>query len=315
MLQVDPMGFTGGPSFFDAEAPELEADRDEIEARLALMIEQYPEAMREGVRELGVPFARAVLALDDGKPDQALQLLLALPDDAPLVCWERARAAHALGDGAAAIAGLQAFAQYAGRHHPIGANHTGVYLAQLLAEAGDAKQGLRVMRDVRAREPGAGGFVFAQLLMIDGAYPEAEKVLAKMIEQHPQEAALYTLLARVRVAGGERMAAMRALEASFEAICCSPGKCGSRPPDLDAHRLLATLYLEDGLETARGLELARTAAGLVRQPTWEDAYLAALAARASGQPEAPALAQRLRALTPDEHPGAARVERLLEARP
>ena len=96
------------------------------------------------------------------------------------------------------------------------------------------------------------------------------------------------------------MEAMRALEASLEAICCAPGKCGTQKPDLDTHRLLATLYLEDGVEVARGIELANTAAGILSQPqamSWDDAYLMALAAKARGAPEAGEMARRLASAT------------------
>jgi tetratricopeptide (TPR) repeat protein len=316
LLAVDPLGVTGGPSWLDPATPEnlFDADREEIEQRVALMVEGYPPSLRGSVTALGPEFAQAVLALDEGRPDEALQVLLALPDDSALVCWERARVAHALGDPVAAARSVQAFAKYAGAHHPMGNTHSGVYLAQLLAEAGDLAGGLRVMRDVVAENPKlppTAGYLFAQLLFANRDLAEAEKVLSSLIRQHPKEPALYTLLARVRVAGGHRMEAMRALEASIEAICCAPGKCGTQKPDLDTHRLLATLYLEDGLDLPRGLELAGTAAGLVAQPTWEDAYLTALVAKARGAPEAPELARRLSSLTPPEHAGQERIARYL----
>jgi hypothetical protein len=106
---------------------------------------------------------------------------------------------------------------------------------------------------------------------------------------------------------------MRALEASLEAVCCTPGKCGSQEPDLDTHRLLATLYLEDGLERERALDLARTAAGLVRQPTWDDAYLQALVAKVTGHPQAESLARRLVDRTPQGTSLVERARRLLPA--
>jgi hypothetical protein len=321
LLAVDPLGVTGGPSWLDPSTPEdlFDADREEIEQRIALLVEGYPAALRASAAQLGPEFAQAVLALDEGRPEEALQVLLALPDDSALVCWERARAAHALGDPTAAARSVRAFAKYAGGHHPMANTHSGVFLAQLLAESSDLAGALRTMRDVVAESAGSGkrglpptaGYLFAQLLFANRDLPEAEKVLAGLIRQHPKEAVLYTLLARVRVAGGHRMEAMRALEASLEAICCAPGKCGTQKPDLDTHRLLATLYLEDGLDLPRGLELAGTASGLVSQPTWEDAYLAALVAKARGAPEAPELARRLSSLTPPEHAGQERIARYL----
>ena len=312
MLNADPLGLGGGPSWLDPQAPGdmLAEDREEAEQRVALLIENYPEELRSSVRELGGPFVTAVLALEDGRPDQALQELIALPDDAPLVLWERARAAHALQDPAAAARALRAFAKHASGHHQMGRLFSGTYLAQLLAESGDAPGALRVMRDVRHSRPQEGGFLFAQLLLVNGEHEEAEAVTRELIRKSPKAMPLYALLARVRVAGGHRAEAMRAIEAGMEATHCPPGKCGYQAPDLDSNRLLATLYLEDGLETDRALELAETAARLVKQPTVEDVYLRTLVARTQGDPRAGAMAEQLANQLPDGDP---RRERLLQS--
>jgi hypothetical protein len=316
LLAVDPLGMSGGPSWLDPTTPAnlFDEDQEELEQRLALIVEGYPAALRPAVNKLGAAFADAVLALDEGKAEEALPILVGLPDDEPLVQWERARTAHALGDAPTAIRAVRHFAKIAGGHFPMGREHSGVYLAQLLAETGDLPGAVRVLREVRSsgEKPGtAGSFLFAQLLFATKELAEAEQVLTGLIRQHPGEAPLYTLLARVRLAGDHRTQAMRALEAGLE-VCCAPGKCGAKPPDLELHRTLATLYLEEGTDRDRGLELAGTAASLVKQPTWEDAYLTALVARIRNQPEAPALATRLRELTPPEHPGAERITRYLE---
>lgn len=304
LMAVDPLGLTGGPSWLEPQAPTdlLDPDREEIEQRVALLVENYPEALRNGVGRLGADFAEAVLALEDGRPDQALQTLLALAEDEPLVHWEQARAAHALGDPASAARAVRTFAGLAGGHQPMGRVHSGVYLAQLLTEAGDAHAALRALRDVRARQPQEGGFLFAQLLTMTGELEEAEAATTELIRRSPRTMALYGLLARIRLKGDHRTEAMRALEAGMEATHCAPGKCGFQPPDLDAHRLLATLYLESGIERERALELADIAAGLVKKPAWEDAYLLALVARARGEPSARQMAEQLLASTPQGDP-------------
>lgn len=316
MMAVDPIGMTGGPSWLDpvVDGAAFDPDRAELEARLALLVENYPAALRERVAVLGLPFAEAVLALDEGQAGDAYTALALMPDDEPLVWWERARAANALGDPAAAAKAARQFATLAGRHHAMGAVHSAAFLAQALAESGDPAAALRVLREARTTEPKVGGLLFAQLLAMSEQWREAEHVLVELIRDHRTESRLYTELARVRLAADQRPSALRALEAGLEACCSSPGKCGNRPPDLDTHRLLATLYLEDGADVARGLELADLAAGLVQRPTWEDVYLQALAAQRRGDPAAPALIGRLRALTPADRPQlAARLERHLGA--
>lgn len=308
LMSVDPLGVTGGPSWLDPSAPDdlYDADRDELEARLALLVEHYPEKLRPRVAHLGASFAQAVLALDDGKPHEALPELLALPDDEPLVQYERARAAHVLGDPRAASRALRRLDELGG-HFQVGQTHTGSLLAQVLTEAGDAPGALRVLRDVRSREPKVGGFLFAQLLTMTGELPEAESVLVTLIKAHPRQMALYGMLAQVRLAGGHRTQAMQALEGGLSATCCTPGRCGYQKPDVGILRTLATLYLEDGIELERARELTEQAAALVQKPQWEDLYLLALAAHAERRPDAPALTRSLVQRTP---PDDARQERI-----
>jgi predicted Zn-dependent protease len=302
LMAVDPLGLTGGPSWLDPvlDPAVFGLDQEELQARLALVVENYPRELRDRVYDLGVDFAQAVLALDEGRASEAMTALLALPSDEPLVWWERARAAHALGDPAETARALREFVRLAGRHYAVGAMHSGEFLARALAEAGDAAGGLRVLREVRATEPKVGGFLYAQLLAVAGERAEAEQVLVGLVRQHPTESALYVALARLRIAGDQRPAALRALETGLQACCGSPGRCGTRPPDLETHRLLATLYLEDGADLPRGLDLAEQAAQLVERPSWDDVYLRALAARRRGDADAAALAARLREVTPPE---------------
>jgi tetratricopeptide (TPR) repeat protein len=311
MLSVDPLGVSGGPSWLDKPVDDsvFGPEREELEARLALAVENYPESLRASVSELGPTFGQAVLDLDDGRPDLAIQGLVALSDDEPLVQWERARAAYAVGDPAAAAKALRRFASLAG-HHAIGQRHTAVFLAQCMAESGDVPGALAVMRSAREDEPKLAGLFMATLLEATGELPEAEKVLKEFVREQPRVAAGYVSLARVRVKGGYRKEAMAALEAQLSATHCTPGKCGFQPPDLEVHRMLATLYLEDGIERERALELAGTAQGLVQKPAWPDLYLAALMAKAQGRPETRQLVDRLREVTPEGSEEAKRIAML-----
>lgn len=292
----------GGPDWLSGPSAEFLADREEAEQRLMLMVENYPQSLRSSVGELGADFATAVLKLEEGEARASLQGLLALPDDQPLVHWERARAAHALGDSVAAARSVRAFAERAGGHHPMGRVHSGTYLAQLLAETGEFAEALKVSKATHAKDPKQGGFLHAQLLYANGELEAAETRTRALIKGSPKAMPLYSLLARIRVAGDQRPEAMRALEAGLEATHCAPGKCGYQPPDLDANRLLAILYLEDGIETDRALELADTAASLVQRPTMEDAYLATLAAGRRGAPEHGRMVDQLLAALPEADP-------------
>jgi len=312
LMEADPLGLTGGPSWLDPTADDaaFDADKDELEARLALIVEGYPDELRGRVSELGADFARAVLDLDEGRADKALQGLLPLPDDEPLVHWERGRAAYALGDPAAAARALRRFGELAGRHHSMGQRHSAIFLAQCLAETRDIAGALRVLRSARASEPKLGQLLFANLLAASGELAQSEKLLTELIRDHPRMAGAYVSLAQVRLRGGHRKAAMRALEASLEATHCTPGRCGYQPPNLEVHRMLATLYLEDGIERERALELAGVAQGLVKQPVWGDLYLAALTAKSTGRADAPQLIDRLKQVTPPGSPQAERVASL-----
>jgi tetratricopeptide (TPR) repeat protein len=311
LARVDPLGLTGrGLLQRPGAEPDL-GDTEEQSARLALALESYPADLRSGAAALGPEFATAILDLGDGRPDLALQGLSSLPDDAPLVCLERARAAHLLGDPAAAARSLRAFAARAGGHRPIGAEHTGEMLAQALAESGDPTGALRVLRDVRVQAPHAGSVLFAQLLEHRGELAEAEGVLRDLISRNPRQAGLYLMLARIRLAGGHRMPAMRALEQSLASCCEVPGKCGSQAPDPQIMRTLAILYLEDGIEQERALELAGKSLSRDDKPSWDGAYLHALSRRAAGDPDAAELAVGLWQHTPVQDPRRERLERYL----
>ena len=312
-MQADPLGLTGGPSWLDDVArPDLyDPERAEIEARLALIVENYPEAIRKTVESLDPSFGAAVLDLEEGRPDRALTALLALPDEAPLVRWERARAAHALGDPAAAASEVRAFVSLTQAHMPFGRTHSGVYLPQLLAESGDIAQALRVLRSVREDHPGLGAPLFAQLLEATNALEEAESVAMALCKEHPRHPPFYLQLARIRIKAGHREAAAAALEASLSNTCCTPGQCGYQPPNLQVIRTLAILYFEDKRELRRAGELAQQASELVRSPTWEDHYLSALAARADLRPEADRWIQQALASAPPH--AVARLQSVLSA--
>ena len=192
----------------------------------------------------------------------------------------------------------------------MGRHHTAEFLAQAQAANGNIDGALQTLNAIRKEDPKIGAFLCAQLLFAKKRHKESEGVLRYLIQNFPKQTAFYKLLAIVRVDAGLRVEGMRALEQALEATHCAPGTCGYQPPDPEVKRLLATLYLEDGLETDRALELAGEIPNTPKL-TWEDMYLKALIAKQNAEPSAAQLAQSLLAQTPEDHPAFARATQYL----
>lgn len=311
------------PRFFDAHGEgELplppgvsEEEAEAVRMRVALLYENYPEDLRPGVLRLGPDFVGAVLELDEGRAAEALAALVALPDDEPLVQHERARAALALGDPAAAAGAWERFGRLVG-HRELGAQHTAALLAHALVQSGQHDAALAALAEARKTDPMVGAGLYAALLESRGSYGEAEGVLRELIRKVGAQAPAYGALARVRVKAGDRMGAMTALETAMRVCGCGTGKCGTIPADVSMVRLLAILYLEDGIERPRALELAEQARAMVSgEPGWEDLYLATLAAREDHDPAWSEMAAALRRVTAPDDPRAARLTRYLPEPP
>ena len=308
-LMINPLGVgSEGPGIAGSPGTGLLAPAEEERAaRLMLLVENYPESLRGELEQLGAAFGRAVLDLDDGRPDLAMPTLIELGEESALVRYERSRAAYAMNDIPAAVRELHSFARLGGGHHNIGNHHTAVTLAAWSAEMGDLQGGLTVLRALRKTDPSLGAFVYAQLLEATGELNEAEVVLRDLIKKAPRADAYYLALASVRHRGGHDEAAISALEAAMLQVCDSRG-CAHKPPNPQVVRTLATLYLETGTDANRGLELADQARGLTEEPTWDDAYLEALAQRSRSDPEWRSIAEMLWERTPAETPQRKRLE-------
>ncbi len=306
VVDDDPLGLTGRALLAEnGRVEDTDADPED-QARWGLILANYPESLREGVSRLGPTFQRATLDLENGRPDLAFKALQELGDDEPLVCWERSRAAYALGDPTDAIRDLQRLSTLVG-HQAMPGEHSGVMLARILAEIGHVDESYQLLTELRSAGVTDAAWLFAQVSYALAQRPSspsnsllaaAEQALRELLIAHPKQTAFHHLLAKVRLSGGYRLPAMQALEAGLAACCDAPGKCGSKPPDPAIQRDLATLYLEDRLEMARALELADAAMQSVERPVWEDMYLQALVARQYGDPDAAALIEDLRASTP-----------------
>jgi hypothetical protein len=311
LLDVNP-NFRTGRRSFDVALPEgvSEEEAEMMQTRLTLVYENYPEELRRGMLSLGAAFSAAVIAMEDGELEAAAAALAGLPDDEPLVCYERARLAFHARRPSDAVAPLTAFVAKVGGHRAVGANHTAIMLTVAQLESGDITGAMETIVGARRSEPDLGSGLYASLLERQDRLSEAEQVLRGVLKRSGTQPWVYTSIARVRVKAGKRLEAMQALETGLRNCGCAPGSCGSKPPDLESHRMLATLYLEDQVDVERGLELADTARGLVRELQWEDLYLAALSARVRQDPGLPAMVEELRRVTAPHDPRWARVEGL-----
>ena len=126
-----------------------------------------------------------------------------------------------------------------------------------------------------------------------GKLDEAEKGARGLLKKAPRDMGLFLLLGRVLVARGNRGEAMQVLEGGLTTCCSSPGKCGNQPFNVGAGRLLARLYLEERIEPKRSKELLQELEKNVRDPGWDDRYLAALVARNADKPDAYQMARTL----------------------
>ncbi len=277
--------------------------------RFAMLIEAWPADLQERLAKLGKGFAEAVLLLEDGRADAAWKALSAYVADEPAARYDRARAAMALGQHAKAASDLASFGDALG-HQRIGGNHTAIMLAQLYARSGDLQRALDVVDAELSRgtDPALQA-TRASLLEAMGQLDEAAALTAQVIQQSSHDLGLYRMLGRIRIRQGDRLGAMQVLESGMRVCKCeTPGKCGYKPPDLESLRMLARLYLEDRLDPKRAKEVLGLLANMVQQPTWDDAYIAALAARNDESPAFPQMVDRLRLGLPPGDPRQAVLE-------
>lgn len=168
-----------------AEAVEG-AGRDVLRAVQGAVRAEYPDELGERVPHLGEPFAQAVLFIALGRPDLAALPLLELPETEPLVSFERARVAHALGQSRLALTALQGFVTLVGGHRTIRRLNTGVFLAQMAEVVGEPERALAVLDELPVRIMGRRPVaLYARLLLQVGRGSEARALLADHLERHP----------------------------------------------------------------------------------------------------------------------------------
>lgn len=280
---IEPMG----------DDPIWRLPPDHPRLRYAILVESYPEALRQRLVDLGEEFAAAVMRLEEGQPRAAFEGISPFVSQDPVARYERARAALAGGQLPAVASDLQTFGAEVG-HQRIGTTHTAAMLAGVLAQLGRAQEALAMLDE----ELGRGADLElsanrASLLEVLGRLEEAETETAALLKKAPRQMGLYRQLARIREKRGERVAAAETLEWGLNTCCSSPGKCGNQPLDIAAVRALARIYLEDRARPERSAELMEKLARHVEQPGWEDQYIAALHARNESSPQVEAMVGRL----------------------
>ncbi|NOY25196.1 MAG: hypothetical protein GXP62_04930, partial [Oligoflexia bacterium] len=269
---------------------------------------------RERLATLGKDFASAVLLMEDGQPAAAWTALSAFVQAEPAARFERARAALATNQLAKAASDLATVGEVFG-HQRIGAMHTGVTLVQLYAQLGRQQDALDLCDKQLAQERDVAMVaVRAHLLSAMDRLEDAEQATQEALKLAGKDLNLFRLLGTVRLRRGNRLGAMQALEAGLRVNNCSnPMKCGFKPPDLPSLRLLARLYLEDRIDPKRAHELVEMLGGMVQEPTWDDAYLAALVARNDGETGAAKLAAGLRGMLTADDPRLALIDQQFPA--
>lgn len=287
------------PTLPEGADPLWSLPPDDPRLRYAMLLEAWPEDLRERLAALGPDFARAVLLVEGGKGGEAFEQLTPFAQQEPAARYERARAALQAGKLPAAASDLRTFGDEVG-HRRIGPVHTAVMLTQTLARLGRSPEALEALnKEIAVNDEIALRGTRASLLEGMGRVEEAGKEAEALLLTAPRDQGLYRLLARTREALGNRVGAMAALEGCLAKTCSNPGKCGQQPFDVQAARMLARLYLEDRIEPKRAQELLHKLSGHIERPNWEDRYLAALVARNEDELQSPALARRLLAELPD----------------
>ncbi|MEC7242574.1 MAG: tetratricopeptide repeat protein [Myxococcota bacterium] len=256
---------------------------DDPRLAVAMAMESYPEQMRERLLDLGAPFISAVSLIDSGDPKAAVAALSEWIEREPAVRHERARAALNDGNIALAASDLASFGVEVG-HQQVGQQHTAALLAQLLTQQGRLPEGIQTLEKALQSEPKNLQLrgTLAHLLELSGQIERADEVARALVRDHPKDMGLYKLMARCRIRGGKRMGAMQVLESGLKSNCTT-GTCGAQPFDVEAGRMLAQLYLEDGLDIKRAEGLIRQVKGARDSVTWLDEYLEVLLLKNHGE--------------------------------
>lgn len=300
-MSGDVFGMGGMPQPAEGEAPDTGPEGDDAlyslppddpRVRFALLLENYPEQLRERIVALGQDYASAVLGIEDGHPEHALDVLAPYVSKDIVARYERGRAAAMAGRHGLAISELQAFVDVEG-HIVAGPHSTALMLAASLARERRPAEAMEVLETALRADPKNVGLRANRAALLEAmGRPEEADEAARLVVRDARHMGMYKLMARVRLAAGKRTEAMQALEAGLTS-CCPSGTCGAQAFDVEAGRQLAQLYLEDRVDTPRARQLLGRIKRSLRSPGWFEGYLEALIAR---NEEDPRLSDQVRML-------------------
>jgi len=265
---------------------------DDPRLRYAIHLDGYPLELQERLLSLGQEFSQATLSIEEGNPKKAFNTISNFVEREPVARFERARAALAMGELPSAISDLMMFGKEVG-HAEINNTHSGALLGQLLMQVGRGRDGLSELDSLLTEDTHPTlKIVRSQILEAEGELDKAEHETQNLLKDYPRNLPIIRQLARIRIKQGNRISAANTLETGIS-TCCTPGSCSSQPMDVAALRMLAQIYLEDRVLPERTDEILSTLSNHIREPVWEDAYLAVLNARNSGAPFAEETAKKL----------------------
>ncbi len=188
---------------YEISVAEVEAaDRGRLLELSRLVTDQYPDDLAATLPDLGQEFVRAVLFVALARPDLAALPLVELPESDPMVCFERARIAHMLGQPDTALLALQGFVTLIGGHRTIRRLNSGVFMAQMAMALGDLGRAIQAMEAIPVRFLGKRPVaLYARLLVDIGRLGDArdllEDHLSRTSENHDAVAILYEVRQRL----------------------------------------------------------------------------------------------------------------------
>lgn len=289
---------------------EDEGPASDEEAEYDVLVGMMAEPLMERYLEQPPEFRRAVLALHEGKAEDALptfdELISAAPTD-PVRRLERGRARLLLDDPAGAAADLNVAWQHLGDGYLDLADQQSLpgLWAEAALEAGEAEAVIQRLAELA--DPRDGGadvaLPFARALIDAERFDEAKEYLGHAVQSYPRKTDFPFLLSIVLDGRGQRQEAIQTLEAAV-APSCATGNCNAPPKHLPSLRSLARLHLEEGnLERVREV-LFHVAAARGGALGAEEHRLSAEYFRRVGHDEAAEEAEELARQLAEKGPGA-----------